>query len=164
MKIINIHERVLDGSVEQVGRLIDGLSSADDPLWPIDRWPPMRFDRSLGVGAVGGHGPIRYHVESYEPGRKIQFRFTKPDGFDGVHRFETEPAGEGRTILRHVIDMQTTGFRAMLTWAIIRPLHDALLEDALDRAERFLGKQIPLRKLSLLVKFVRRILRRKRRG
>jgi hypothetical protein len=150
----------LDGTIDQVGKLIDSLSSPDDKLWPIDRWVPMRFDRPLGVGAVGGHGPIGYTVESYEPGRKIRFRFTKPIGFNGTHRFEIEPAGEGKAKLRHVIEMQVAGFRAVCTWAAIWPVHDALLEDALDHAETSLGKQTPPRKWSLWVKFIRWIVRR----
>ena len=59
MKIQNIHERVLDAPAGKVGALIDSLAAADDLLWPTDRWPPMQFDRALGVGASGGHGPIR---------------------------------------------------------------------------------------------------------
>jgi hypothetical protein len=164
MRVTNIHERVLDGSIPQVGALIDGLASDRDLLWPVDRWPAMRFDRPLDVGAFGGHGPIRYTVESYVPGRSILFRFTQPRGFVGTHRFELEPAAEEETVLRHIIDMQVAG-KAWLIWAImIRPLHDALMEDALDRAEVFLGRQLPRRKWSFWVKIVRWIMRRGRRG
>jgi hypothetical protein len=159
MKVVNIHERVIDGSVAQVGKLIDTLASPNDLLWPIDRWVPMKFDRPLGVGAVGGHGPIRYTVESYEPGHRIQFRFTQPRGFLGTHRFEVEPTVDGKALLRHVIEMHVTG-RALLIWLVIRPLHDALLEDALDHAEASLGKQMPQRKWSCWVKLVRWIIRR----
>jgi len=81
MRVLNIHERALDATAEKVGLLIDGLGSANDLLWPVDRWPAMRLDRPLGVGAVGGHGPIRYCVESYSPGRSVQFRFIEPRGF-----------------------------------------------------------------------------------
>jgi hypothetical protein len=161
MKIVNVHQRILDAPADRVGRLIDGLASDDDRLWPVDRWPPMRFDRPLGVGASGGHGPIRYAVESYAPGRRIQFRFTAPAGFVGVHFFEIEPLDAVKTILRHTIEMQSSGI-ASLAWLIaIRPLHDALLEDALDRAEAFIGKQRPKRKLSCRVRFLRWIMRRR---
>jgi hypothetical protein len=162
MKVVNIHERVLDGSVEQAGRLIDSLASPNDLLWPIDRWAPMKFDRPLSVGAVGGHGPIRYTVEAYEPGRNIWFRFTGPRGFVGAHRFEVEPTADGKALLRHVIEMQAAG-RALCIWLIIRPLHDALMEDALDHAVASLGKQMPYRRLSFWVKFVRWIIQRRRR-
>jgi hypothetical protein len=162
MKVVNIHERVVDSTVDQVGKLIDTLASPDDLLWPIDRWTPMRFDRPLSVGASGGHGPIGYFVEAYEPGRSIRFRFTKPDGFNGTHRFEAESVAEGKTRLRHVIDMQAAG-RALPVWIIaIRPLHNALMEDALDRAEASLGKKLPQRKWPCWVKFLRGMMQRRK--
>jgi hypothetical protein len=162
MRIINVHQRILNAPAEQVGRLIDGLASDDDRLWPCDRWPPMRFDRPLGVGASGGHGPIRYVVESYTPGRRIQFRFIDPAGFVGVHFFEVVPLEAAKTILRHTIEMQSSGL-IWLAWLIaIRPMHGALLKDALDRAEAFTGKQLPKRKLSCWVRLMRRIMSRRR--
>lgn len=162
MHVRNVHYRRLDAPAAKVGELIDSLASADDRLWPTDRWPPMQLDRPLGVGASGGHGPIRYTVKSYVPGQTVQFRFLQPEGFIGVHRFEAEPNDDGTTTLRHVIDMQVGG-RAWLAWAIaIRPLHDALLEDALDRAERALGKSLPERDWSAWVKFVRWAMQRRR--
>lgn len=161
MKVLNIHERALNAPAEKVGELIDGLASANDLLWPIDRWPAMQFDRPLGIGASGGHGPIRHVVESYVPGRSIQFRFIEPKGFVGIHRFEIEPTDDRRATLRHVIEMQASGL-SWLAWAsAIQPLHDALLEDALDRAEVFAGKQLPKREWSAWVKFVRWIMRRR---
>lgn len=161
MKILNIHERIIDGSVEQMGRLIDSLSSSNDLLWPIDRWPPMKFDRPLSVGAAGGHGPIRYTIESYQPGHNIRFRFTEPKGFVGTHRFEVKPTADGKALLRHIIDMQVSG-KALPIWlVVIRPLHDALLEDALDRAEIAVGKQVPQRQWSCWVKAVRWLMKRK---
>jgi hypothetical protein len=60
----------------------------------------MRFDRPLAVGAIGGHGPIRYVVEAYDPGAMIRFRFTRPAGFDGVHGFTVVTRDEG-VVLRH---------------------------------------------------------------
>jgi hypothetical protein len=92
MRVQNIHERVFDAPAAKVSELIDGLSSANGQLWPIDRWPAMQFDLPLGVGASGGHGPIRYAVKSYVPCHNIQFRFIEPKGFVGVHRFEIEQA------------------------------------------------------------------------
>jgi hypothetical protein len=161
MMVVNIHERILDASADRVGQLIDGLASADDRLWPHDQWPAMRFDRPLGVGASGGHGPIGYVVESYTPGRGVQFRFTKPTSFVGTHRFEVEPIDATKTVLRHTIEMQTAGL-AWLTWGlVIRPLHDALLEDLLDRAETATGKQMPRRAWSRWVRIIRWMMRRR---
>lgn len=142
----NVHERLIrrppGAGAGRVGELIDRLASRGDVTWPRDRWPAMRFDRPLGVGAAGGHGPIRYFVEAYEPGRAVRFRFTGPRGFDGTHAFEVEEGaaaaagGGGATVrVRHTISMETRG-AARLTWPLLfRPLHDALVEDALDCAE-----------------------------
>ena len=163
MPIRNIHERVINQSAAAVGALIDSLASKDDQLWPRDRWPAMRFDRPLEVGAVGGHGPIRYTVASYQPGESIQFAFSKPSGFIGHHRFEIEPLDAERTILRHVIDMRVKGKAILLWYLAIRPLHNALLEDALDLAERHSGVTCEPRHWSLWVRLLRRVMGSRRR-
>lgn len=137
-RVVVVHERRLPSRPDEVGALIDSLASRKDRLWPRDAWPSMRLDSGLRVGSEGGHGPIRYRVEAYEPSRLVRFRFTAPRGLDGTHEFVVVPTGEGTT-LRHVIDMRVSGL-AYLTWpAIYSPLHDALIEDALDRAESALG-------------------------
>lgn len=139
MYVHNVHSRDLAGSAAQVGALLDSLSSPDDRLWPNESWPRMRFDRPLGVGAVGGHGPIRYVVESYEPGLQVRFRFTGPRGFVGTHGLDVEAMHPGRTTLVHSLEMEARG-AARIGWPLLfRPLHDALVEDALDQAERSLG-------------------------
>jgi hypothetical protein len=137
MQILNVHERILPATVDQVGALLDGLAGPQDRLWPVDRWPglPMRFDRPLGVGASGGHGPVRYRVEEYVPGRRVVFRFSERMGLDGTHRLEVDDS-EGVVELRHVLAGRPRRTRTLLTWLLItRPIHDAVLEDLLDRAE-----------------------------
>jgi hypothetical protein len=139
MKIRNVHERVFTAPIDEVGALLDSLSSRSDRLWP-GQWPPMRFDRPLQVGAVGGHGPIRYKVEEYGARRLLRFRFTGPEGFHGSHRFEVTALPSGESRLRHVLEMEARG-GARISWPLVfRPLHDALLEDSLDRAEASLGR------------------------
>lgn len=136
MRVRNLHQRHIATTPEQVGALIDGLASPDDAFWPA-AWPPLRLDRPLGVDAAGGHGPVRYTVTAYTPGRRVRFRFTAPRGFDGFHEFTVEPA-DGGTVLRHLLVIRAHG-PALLTWPLVfGPLHDALLEDGLDRAERTL--------------------------
>ncbi len=156
----NVHERVIPAGVVEVGRMIDTLGSAGDVVWPHERWPPMKLDRPLQVGAAGGHGPIRYRVESYEPGRKVRFRFLSPEGFVGTHGLDVEDAGEGACILRHVIEMRTAGM-AVLNWSlIIRPLHDALLEDAMDKVEGAFRGAKPPRAWTRRVVFLRWLVRK----
>jgi hypothetical protein len=158
--VVNVHERVIPASVDAVGRMIDALGSPGDVAWPSERWPPLKLDRPLQVGAAGGHGPIRYRVESYEPGRRVRFRFLSPEGFVGTHGFDVETAGEGASRLRHVIEMRTEGM-AVLNWSlIIRPLHDALLEDVLDKVEGAFRDIGPARTWSRRVAFLRWLVRK----
>jgi hypothetical protein len=120
----------------------------------------MRFDRPLSVVAVGGHGPIRYRVEEHSPGSHIVFGFTGPPGLTGTHEWRIEPAGDGCR-LRHAIEGATAG-KMLAAWPLLyRPLHDALIEDALDKAELSLtGAVARPRSWSWRVRFLRRAARR----
>ena len=153
----NIHHRSLHASPAQVASLLDGLASRDDRLWPHESWPRMRFDRPLQPGAVGGHGPIRYTVEAHQPGQSVVFKFTGPSGFHGNHRFDVLAQGSG-TLLRHNLEMRATG-AALVTWPMVfRPLHDALVEDALSKAQAQLGEQPLAVPWSPWVRFLRKVL------
>ncbi|AHH18242.1 hypothetical protein NONO_c34550 [Nocardia nova SH22a] len=155
MAVLNIHARHVGATQAQAGALIDSLASDSDRLWPVDSWPAMRFDRPLGVGAVGGHGPVRYVVEQYQPGSWVRFRFTGPRGFDGFHEYTVHQLPDGSTGLRHLLAMHVHG-SARLTWPLAyRWMHDALLEDSLDRAESVLTGSVrsPAR-WSLLVRLL----------
>ena len=155
LRVLNVHDRNIAAPPDAVGALIDSLASDDDALWPSRTWPRMCLDRPLNVGAIGGHGPIRSFVDEYLPGRMVQFRFLSPRGFDGHHRFEATPAENGSTLLRHTIDMSISG-RALFTWpVIVRPLHDALLEDALNQAQSSLGLTPAFSSWSAYVKLLR---------
>lgn len=139
----NIHDRYLPVPAARVGGLIDSLASRDDRLWPHHQWPAMRLDRPLGVGATGGHGPVRYAVEEYQPGSRIRFRFQAPAGFCGYHEYEVLPITDHGCRLRHRLHM-TTRWPAWMTWPLFyRPLHNALIEDSLDTATRSLGLGLP---------------------
>ena len=155
MEVLNVHERVLESEPVQVGELLDSLSSQEDRLWPRHTWPRMEFDRPLGVGATGGHGPIKYFVEEYTPGRSIKFRFTGPEGFDGFHGYEIISTSKKSTILRHTLKMNTKGL-AVLSWPLVyRPLHDALLEDSLATAQVSLGLDPQIQTWSFWVRVLR---------
>ncbi len=160
--VFNAHERVLPAAPEVVGGLLDRLGSADDAIWPSDRWPALELDKPLSLGASGGHGPIRYHVVEYDPGRFVRFRFSAPAGFLGHHEFIVERAGESSALLRHVVVLAPQG-DARYTWPLIwRPLHDALMEDALDRAEAAVtGRAPPARPWTWWVRVLRRLMRRR---
>lgn len=158
MTVVNVHARrfALD-CLPRLRGLLDGLSQRNDPLWPHEVWPAMRFDRPLSVGADGGHGPVRYAVAQYTPGHQIVFRFKAPSGFDGTHRFEVLQHAED-VELRHTLRMEVTG-PAVLSWPLaFRPMHDALLEDCMAKAQIAMGDPpqvvpwpLPVRLLRFLI-------------
>ena len=155
MKVLNVHERELQATPDRVGSLIDSLASREHALWPKHSWPRMEFDRPLGVGAHGGHGPISYLVEEYVPGKLIKFRFTGPKGFNGFHAYERINTTANTAVLRHTLEMSTHGL-AVLSWPVVyRPMHDALIEDSLATAEASLGQVPRIEPWSLWVRFIR---------
>ncbi|HEX6928477.1 MAG TPA: SRPBCC family protein, partial [Gammaproteobacteria bacterium] len=146
--------RALDASPSVAGALIDTLASANDRLWPREAWPAVTFDRPLRVGATGGHGPVGYIVSAYDPGEFITFRFTAPAGFEGIHRFEIIRKDAGCE-LRHTLEM-VASWPAVITWPLFfRRLHDALIEDALARAQMMLGETPAVIPWTPYVRFLR---------
>ncbi len=145
MKVLNIHERTLDQPPSKIMKIVDTLATDSDQIFPWEKWPKMKLDKGLAVGSKGGHGPIGYVVSKYQSGELIQFTFTQPAGFHGHHRFEIVTLGTHQVSLRHVIEMRTT-WLGMIRWVLaIRWLHDALLEDLLDKVENHFepGKTTP---------------------
>jgi hypothetical protein len=162
--VLNVHERRLPISLETAGRILDSVSGSDDRLWPGERWWPMVLDRGLAPGSRGGHATIRYEVAEYVPGRRVEFEFRPMPRlplFRGRHYFEVLARG-GATILRHTIDVDTD-FKTWVQWKlVIEHLHDALLEDAFDKAEQSAGVPSPHRsRWPLRVRFLRWLLARK---
>jgi hypothetical protein len=160
--IESIHERRLTASPEVVGELLDSLASENDRLWPHRRWPAMRLDKGLAPGSRGGHGPVRYEVARYEPGRLAAFAFTSDFGIAGEHRCEVIDGPAGTTLLRHTLEGRPTGWMR-LGWPLaFRWLHDALIEDAFDRAEaQVKGERWTPASLPSHVRLLRWILTRK---
>lgn len=136
MAVLNVHERLLPAGVTAVGDLLDSLATEGDRLWPGVQWPPMLLSDGLAPGSRGGHGPVRYTVCAYAPGQWVRFTFSGPRGFHGFHEYSVHPVDAEHVILRHTLTMRARG-PARLTWPLAyRHLHDAVLEDSLDRAER----------------------------
>jgi hypothetical protein len=138
VKVVNVHQRLLHAAPERVSALLATLGSESDQVWPRKGWPRVKLDRPISVGAVGGHGPIRYFVEAYEP-QFIAFRLTMP-GVNGWHGFEILDATPHHCVLEHRIEADLTG-AFLLKWLFaIRPLHDACVEDVLSQVQASLGE------------------------
>jgi hypothetical protein len=131
----NVQRRTIDAPLDRMGALLDRMAGPDDPLWPAPAWPPMRFDRPLAPGAAGGHGMIRYTVVEHVPGRLLRCRFDPTIGVVGEHELRLEPDGTGTAVI-HVIRGRLTGSMRVLWPVAVRWLHEALLQDLLDNAER----------------------------
>ena len=146
----NVHTRRFPGHREGLVELLDTLGTPDDRLWPVADWPPTRLDGPRVPGTPAGHGPVGYVLEDVGPGR-LRFRFTAPAGVHGHHELTID--GDALT---HVLEASLHGW-ARLTWPLFfRPLHDALLEQLLDRAELALTGRVerPVR-WSPYVRFLR---------
>jgi hypothetical protein len=139
MQVHNVHERVLDVPAAALGPLLDGLGGPRDVLWPAPEWSPMWLDGPPAVGTAGGHGSLRYRVTAYEPGRRIVFTLDPGQRLTGWHGFEVVSRGPDRAVLRHVVTARAHGRMRLLWPGVVRPVHDGIVEQILDRAETALG-------------------------
>ncbi|MFC4334334.1 SRPBCC family protein [Salininema proteolyticum] len=154
----NVHTRVVHTPVDNLSDLLETLASADDKLWPTSDWWPIRLDDGLKVGSEGGHGPVRYEVVEYEPGRRVRFRFAPDFGLQGEHEFRVESEGHGARIT-HVMTGGMKGSMVVLWPLVVRWMHDALLEQLMDNAERHTtGEPAKPHRMSAWVRLWRRIL------
>lgn len=161
-KVTNIHKRIIDQPKEKVSELFRTLATENDKILATDKWSPMRLNNGKKEGSKGGHGPIRYTVQKYIPDEYIQFRFTQPKGFNGIHEFEITELEKNKTEIKHSIEMNTTG-TAIFIWSIaIHWLHNAFMEDAFDKVENHFLTEKKETEWSLWVKILRRILKPKK--
>jgi hypothetical protein len=138
MKVSNVHERTIAAPAALVGALLDTLASADDKFWPHENWPGVKFNLPRPVGATGGHGTGPYTVSFYTPGRHLRSQFG--GGRQGYHEFTLQEVDDMTCLLRHALK---TRLAFNLTWRwlfLIRPLHNALIEDLFDKIESQVAK------------------------
>lgn len=132
----NVHERLIDAPADVVGALLEELGQDGDRIWPSPAWVAMRLDRPIGVGADGGHGPIRYRVSEFDPRRRVRFEFHQRTGVSGFHEFTVDPIEPDRCLARHTMEIDLHGSMRLLFPLVIESMHDAVLEDLLDNLER----------------------------
>ncbi len=130
--VTNIHERTVSMPIDVAREALASLASDNDRLWPVNKWPPMRLDNGLAVGSRGGHADVRYDVSSVGNDH-VEFRFIHPFPLTGFHRFDLVASGAHATRFRHVLEGEPRGWMHLGWPLVVRPLHDAFIEDALDR-------------------------------
>jgi len=125
MKIRNRHERIVAAPPEQITDLVADF----DRIWPTQIAPaPRRQGHRLYDAG------LMLWEEFDRPGAVRAFRVVRPDGLQGEHWFELEPA-EGATVLRHTIEGRAAGEYQAIWRERIEPLHDQILEALLDKIE-----------------------------
>jgi hypothetical protein len=134
--MINMQRRIIAAPVSVLGRLHDRLAGPDDPLWPAHDWEPIRLDRPLGVGASGGHGQIKYTISAYEPGLRVRFAFPPGAPLDGYHELWVRAIDPDRAEMVHILVARPRGMMRLLWPLAARWMHQALIADLLDNAER----------------------------
>ncbi len=141
-EVIIRHALLLPVEPARAGALLDSLGSTEDRLWPSESWPAQWLDRRIGVGARGGHGPVRYVVDLYQPGCRVRYRFLRPRGIRGWHEYTVDPTEHGARIT-HTYAARHRGMVRIIWPVALRPLHDAATLDSLVKAQRELGLPAP---------------------
>ena len=136
--VVSLHQRSLPCTQSAVGRLLAGFDTPGSPLWPEAVWPRDRFEGPMREGSVGGHGATRYRLEHYLPDQEAVFRFIAPQGYQGVHGFRIQALEDGRTCLSHFTCLRLSLYHRLMWHLLVRWVHDALIGDLLDGAERHL--------------------------
>ena len=134
--IRNVHERVINAPSSPWAPCRWTWGRRTTASGPSQGWTPMVLDRPLALGADGGHGAIRYYVSEYEPGRRVRFTFRPRTGIIGAHELSLDALDDERTRIRHVLIGRTRGAMRLMFSAVVEPLHDAVVEDLFDNAER----------------------------
>lgn len=158
MKVLNIHRRKIGIPINDVLELFKTLSTKPDKFWPIENWPPIKFINGLKIASQGGHGPIRYEITHYNPEGHIEFKFQRPHGFNGIHKFEIFELNSTTTEVKHTISMTTSGTGTLKWLLAISWLHNALIEDLLDKVENQLMLSNLKSEWNLWVKMLRWLL------
>jgi len=132
MVMRNVVRRVILADVDTVGAELDRI----ERHWPAPPWPALHLERGLTAGSPGRHGSIRYHVESYQPGRRTRWVFTPEVGLTGYNEIGVSEGGPGRTVITDELAGRLHG-RMVLVWPLgLRWLHEALINDLFDNIER----------------------------
>jgi carbon monoxide dehydrogenase subunit G len=125
MKIRNRHERMVAAPPERIAELLADF----DRVWPTQLAPaPRRHGHRLYDAG------LMLWEEVDRPGAARAFRVVRPDGLQGEHWFELEPA-QGATVVRYTLEGCAVGKYEAIWRERIEPLHHRILEALLDNLQ-----------------------------
>jgi len=164
MKLVNHHHRDFSHRAGAIKKRLCSLGCDKDLLWPHQHWPQMKFDRTPQLGAVGGHGHIRYRISIYQPHQHVRFQFEGLSGIRGYHEFIVTELSHNSCRLSHDVRAELSLIGIRNWYFLIAPLHDALIEDLLDQLESELSGIHVQQKWGLRVRLMRRLFLAKKRS
>lgn len=123
MKIHNAHERVVDGTPEQVAALVADLNA----IWPNHI---VRAPRYFGDGVYAADPMVWEEIP--RAGAARAFRVIHPPDIAADHWFEVSATPAG-TLIRHTISGEARNEFADLWRNTLEAIHDRILEALLDR-------------------------------
>jgi hypothetical protein len=146
---MDVHQRVIPASLADLGTALETLATPDDQIWVTRIVPPIHLDQGLAVGSKGGHGPIRYKVCEHEPGVRVRFQFAPGSPLIGWHQIDVADARQANPplnvpaeyadrphgLIRHTLSAELSRSGRVLWPLLIRPLHDAAVEDMFNNLE-----------------------------
>jgi hypothetical protein len=166
MKVRSAHEREMSGSIEQAIEIVKTYGTLNDQMHPDELWPKIRSVEPDGPPAVGKvyiRGAVRFMITFFNIGptkAHYGWKFIEPAGFNGRHESQVEDIGNRRLRFKTFVEIELRGIKFIILWFLImRPFHNAVVEDCLDKAERKLGNSPKGREWSLWVKLLRRLKR-----
>ena len=154
MTIRNEHTREVPVSASDMDARLSTLGLPEDAVWPTEVWFPMRLKAPVEAGGSGGHGPVRYHASHRAPG-EVTFAFDSILGstrWEGSHSFSVQAAPRGCR-LTHLVELRVPLWQGIQWYVLVGPLHDAVLEDLLDKA----ATGTPGRRWSPWIRALRRV-------
>jgi hypothetical protein len=123
MKIDNAHERIVEGTPEQVAELVADF----DAIWPDDI---ARAPRDFGDSIYAAAPMVWEEIARTDVARA--FRVIYPPELEAEHWFEVREVPRG-TLVRHVIAGEAHGEFAELWRTRLEAVHNRILEALLDR-------------------------------
>lgn len=137
-RLVNVHERIVPGTLAQSSELLETILDPDTSVWPFDL-RVLKLDNGLVPGSAGGHGGIGYVVSEHDPGRRVRFVLSPDTPIAGWHEFVLGDVPGAGVRWRHELVIDPVDDQILRD---IEPSHDRLIEVLFDRVEARLNRPL----------------------